>query len=73
MNETKFQVGDIVRAFGVRGEVKGFIPGPTRYNPTLIHVELEGGFERHFLLDGRHLHWHKESSLKLIERPKKKE
>ncbi len=66
MSETKFQVGDNVEAWGCRGIVRGV-------HPQLIEVSF-GGTDAYifFFSDGRFMDWHKEPSLKLIERPKKK-
>ena len=70
MSEIKFQVGDKVEAFGCSGEVK--YTDKTSLYP--IGVIFEGTDKREdiFLADGRSDGWHKEPSLKLIERPKKK-
>lgn len=61
----EFQIGDIVEAFGVRGSV--VIP-----ENDYVKVEFNDvGFVNFFYPDGRYCEWHKEPSLKLIERPKK--
>jgi len=68
--ENKFQVGDKVSAFGVEGEVlhnnacvlKNF-PVVCKFGNNVIN---------YFMKDGKYCDWHKEPSLKLIERPKKK-
>lgn len=66
--EVNFQVGDKVSAFGVEGIVTritdaAFFP---------IKVDFPDDINSSFTIDGRYLGWHKEPSLKLIERPKKK-
>lgn len=66
--EIKFQVGDKVSAFGVEGVV-------TRITDVVlfpIKVDFPDNINTSFTIDGRYLGWHKEPSLKLIERPKKK-
>lgn len=66
--EIKFQVGDKVSAFGVEGVV-------TRITDVVlfpIKVDFPDSINTSFTIDGRYLGWHKEPSLKLIERPKKK-
>ena len=69
MNEPKFKVGDKVRAFGCDGVVTDIRLGynyPVRVKyPHLDH-------EVSFIMDGRAQLWHKEPSLVLIDRPKKK-
>lgn len=67
--EQKFEVGDIVEAFGVRGIV---INKHFGQNYELI-VEFESGVRCSFTSDGRVYLWNKEPSLKLISRAKKKE
>lgn len=64
----KFQVGDIVTAFGLKGKVIS-IKSSSLYN---IIVDFEEGPQEAFSTDGKEMLWHKEPSLKLIERPKKK-
>ena len=67
MSETKFQVGDEVEGFGLRGKVTML----NRYG--IIDVCWEGTKNvDYFDETGRGETWHKEPSLKLIERPKKK-
>lgn len=65
--EPMFQVGDKVKAFGVEGvviEIRN-----NSYFP--IVVDFNGNI-RSFLPDGRNEEFHKEPSLHLVERPKKK-
>ena len=64
----RFKVGDIVEAFGLRGVVT------SSNNPigNALFVEFKSGEATWFRTDGTLKHWHKEPSLKLIERPKKK-
>lgn len=62
---SEFKVGDIVEAFGLRGEV-------TRSGDLYIYVSFPEGRGAQFLLDGREENWHTEPSLKLISRPSKK-
>lgn len=68
----KFQVGDIVEAFGVRGEIISLENSPSY--PILVKFYDTGTFwnKAAFIIDGKFEDWHKEPSLKLIERPKKK-
>jgi hypothetical protein len=66
--ETEFKVGDAVEAFGVRGLVSRIGSGDT----LPVFVELETEDTDRFTKDGRAYSWHKEPSLKLIERPKRK-
>lgn len=71
MNNEKgfeFKVGDIVTAFGLKGTVILNNLGP----PYPIVVEYETGDLEYFYTTGHLNSWHKEPSLKLIERPKKK-
>lgn len=65
-----FQVGDKVRAFGVDGEVKAVTAALGR--PVLVNFYNDNADQTWFELDGRHLSWHKEPSLTLVDRPKKK-
>lgn len=70
---TEFKVGDIVEIFGVRGVVKTVsFPHPFP-DPFPIKVWLDIGRGVSFTEDGRYFSWAKEPTLKLIERPKKKE
>lgn len=62
-------MGDKVRAFGLDGVVIEVT------NDSVLDVCVDfgpGEGERGFLLDGREQVWHKEPSLVLVERPKKK-
>jgi len=61
-----FKVGDIVEAFGVCGII-------IAEHGKIMTIQLDGvtGTDS-FLKDGRAADWHKEPSLKLVERPKKK-
>lgn len=65
-----FKVGDVVEAFGCRGEV-------TRISPDDVYpvlVEFNGNDTHYdsFTTEGKSGVWHKEPSLKLIERPEEK-
>jgi len=64
----EFKVGDKVSAFGVEGEVISL----DEKNNYPITVEFDDDHLSFFMIDGRASAWHKEPSLKLIERPKKK-
>lgn len=64
-----FKVGDIVEAFGLSGIVEAI--GNSYGNPPVV-VRFEGGETVFFLPDGKYCDWHKEPSLKLIERSKNK-
>lgn len=69
-NEKKFEfkVGDVVEWGGVRGKVYAGLS-------SLVHpvmCEFENETVASFTYDGKYMDWHKEPSLKLIERPKKK-
>lgn len=67
----EFKVGDIVEAFGVRGVVERIHSNYSSSVPVV--VRLDNGVVKSFYLDGRAYSWAKEPTLKLIERPKKKE
>lgn len=63
----EFRVGDIVEAFGCRGEV-------TRHDHNTDYplvVSFGPKHHEYFTSDGKLWDWHKTPSLKLIERPKK--
>lgn len=62
-----FQVGDKVRAFGLDGVVKS-IEADDSYS---VEVKFENDKYTCFTMEGKDCDWHKESSLVLIERPKK--
>jgi len=68
------EVGDLVECFGVEGEVS-FISNYA--DPPPIAVRFKNGeFLKWFLRDGRYEAWHKETSLKIIQKKiksKKKE
>lgn len=68
--DVKFKVGDIVEAFGLRGEVMAI------HSRGEFPIEVQYGLKRngfdYFTRDGKLHNWHNEPSLKLIERPKKK-
>ena len=68
MNE-KFEVGDTVESFGVKGVVT--VVEADSYFP--IHVEFETEEVEYFTPDGRFFEWAKEPSLKLVEKAKKEE
>lgn len=57
----KFQVGDKVKAFGVKGQVVSVEDCPMY--PLLIKFDI--GTSAEFTKDGRLEHWHKEQSLEL--------
>lgn len=65
--ENKFQVGDKISAFGVEGEVVR-ISDDSNY-PIRCNVQ---NHSVSFTAAGKYMSWHKEPSLKLIKRPKKK-
>ena len=65
-----FEVGDIVEAYRVRGKVDEIDSDPNNLYPVLVW--FDSLYSDCFTLDGKTRSWHKESSLKLIERPKKK-
>jgi hypothetical protein len=65
----KFDVGDVVTAFGNRGAVVR-VDLRANYGVT---VEFEGGGVEYFTNDGKINGWQKEPSLKLIEKAKKEE
>lgn len=67
MSETKFQDGDKVEWAGAEGVV-AVDDGTIR----CLKVKFLDAEPRWFYADGRFEQWHKEPSLKLIERPKKK-
>lgn len=60
-----FQVGDRVKWCGVEGVV-------IRLYDKLINVIFSNKEDWYFHTDGRWVEWHTESSLILVERPKKK-
>ena len=63
----EFKVGDIVEAFGVRGEVT------CTDRKTFVEVRLDHNVDCfEFYKDGRYEHWHKTPSLKLIRRKKQR-
>ncbi len=66
---SEFRVGDIVEAFGVRGTVVRY---PPEGGPYCVKVDFTGGGRDAFTEDGKAGTWHKEPSLKLISRVKKK-
>lgn len=61
-----FIVGDIVEAFGLKGEVI-YIQDP----PYIVRVQFQNMVKESFTLDGKLFDWHKTPLLKLIERPVK--
>ncbi len=65
-----FEVGDIVEAYRVRGKVDEIDSDPNNLYPVLVW--FDSLYSDCFTLDGKTRSWHKEPSLKLIERPKKK-
>jgi hypothetical protein len=67
VDKTEFKVGDIVEAFGVRGGVHTIC----RDEPKVcVKFDVSGGYV-YFCSSGHLEPWHKEPSLKLIERPRK--
>jgi hypothetical protein len=68
--ETEFKVGDICMAFGMRCVVEDIDKSPSDY-PVNVVFEFSEKKES-FTPNGRLYGWHKEPSLKLIERPKRK-
>lgn len=74
---SKFKVGDIVEAFGLRGEIVGiktegfFVVSREFCIEVLFNKGTESAMRQYFLSDGRKESWHKEESLKFIERPVK--
>jgi hypothetical protein len=75
--ETEFRVGDIVDWLGIRGVVT-YISKDGNDLDEYMYVKLEGDtmddydLGTEFFPDGRYMKAHKEPSLKLIERPKRK-
>ncbi len=59
-----FEVGDVVEWCGVRGIVSELDEG--------VKVIFPNKLPLYFCSDGKYEHWHKEPSLKLIEKAKKK-
>lgn len=66
--ETKFEVGDTVEWCGVIGVIKD-IKDKIDYPVKCL---FEDEYTVWFTSDGKYYNWHKEPSLKLIGRPKKK-
>lgn len=69
IDQPQFQVGDIVDWCGAMGEVMSENSGRDYENITVAF----GDYVKVFLKDGRYFDWHKEPSLKLVERAKTKE
>lgn len=65
--ETKFKVGDKVRAWGIDGVVK-----PSYMNSSELLVAFDNNKYQYFDQEGKAQSWHKEPTLILVERPKKK-
>ena len=65
--ETKFEVGDKVRAFGVDGVVEIIDAAGS------IKVNFVNGVRCWFIKNGKFSAWHKEPSLFLVEKAKKEE
>jgi hypothetical protein len=63
-----FIVGDIVEAWGLRGEVTRTYTAINKME--MVHVSIGGHGNHMFYSDGRKVTWHKEPTLKLIERKK---
>ena len=71
--ETKFEVGDKVRAFGLDGFVKK-VEDNVAYPIRAAFLRESGDMiDEIFTLDGRNEFWHKEPSLVLVEKAKKEE
>ncbi len=74
---SKFKIGDIVEAFGLRGEIVGiktegfFVINSEFSIEVLFNKGTESAMRQYFLSDGRKESWHKDASLKFIERPVK--
>ena len=66
---TEFKAGDIVEAFGVRGVVTHV----SESDHFSVSVKFDNQATLYFTKEGNYLAWAKEPTLKLIERPKKKE
>lgn len=67
-NETEFRVGDVVKFLGVEGEI---VEEQTSSHLP-FKVMFATGHAISFYKDGKFFDWAKETSLKLISRPKKK-
>lgn len=68
IDKPTFAVGDTVSVFGVEGKVVSVSVGD-----GFVYVKFDGvPFEHAFFLDGKQYNWHREPSLKLVSRPKKK-
>lgn len=68
----EFKVGDIVEAFGMRGEIVSIDARISKYGYLVVRYAVENDKRGYFCADGRLESWHKAPALKLIERPKKK-
>jgi hypothetical protein len=73
--ETEFKVGDIVDWLGIRGVVTCISEGIDDLD-EYMYVKFDGDtmddLGTEFFPDGKYMKAHKEPSLKLIERPKRK-
>lgn len=70
MTDTKFEVGDIVDWMGVEGVVKEILGFP---NDGHVYVDFyQADMKQGFHPDGKLYGFHKEPSLKLIKKAKKK-
>ncbi len=65
----EFKVGDIVEWCGARGTV--FYEDINAQKPICVKFE-NSDYLYYFSENGKYFEWHKEPSLKLIERPKQK-
>ena len=70
--KNKFQVGDIVEAFGIKGKIVAIDTTYPESLPVEVVFNNEQKMKEWFALDGRESLWHITSSLKLIDRPIKK-
>lgn len=64
-----FRVGDVVEAFGVGGTVTKVEDDHQTFS---VRVTFNPGHCDYFTADGKDKPWHREPSLKLVSRPKKK-
>lgn len=67
--ENKFLTNDVVEWCGVRGVV---LNNNVHYSDLPVECKFGDSAIRYFTKDGKYCDWHKEPSLKLIKRPKKK-
>ena len=68
-----FQIGDIVESHGVIGKIESINDPESDCYPIVVVFDQDGIINiSYYDLNGKSEAWHKEPSLKLIERPKKK-